>query len=355
MPASSSISASLEAIKTAGGVNSIENFARSWQRAVGFHELAPQTHNYSRSNDEAVEGGEDVQARDSQEAGASKSLLRDQLASEGAGFGHEVAAEQHGESEVVNTQVSSTGTTKQAEIRAGEEDNILSIAPHLASPFGASYGTSYGSLSTRANESSMVHAAKLWRQTVERGVQPPDKEREPLLVKRVEREDGKVVNVVIGQSTLPQTVFNSVNVLIGVGLLGLPLGIKYSGWLIGMSYFLFSALITSYTAKILAKCLDVDDSLITFGDLAYISFGPRARILVSLLFSLEPITANVALVVVFADSLDALIPGLGVVGWKVICAVILIPLGFLPLRILSFTSVLGIVSCFGSRFAPEIQ
>ena len=59
-----------------------------------------------------------------------------------------------------------------------------------------------------------------------------NKEREPLLVETVTTEEGKVENIIIGQSTMPQTVFNSVNVLIGIGLLSLPLGIRYSGWLV---------------------------------------------------------------------------------------------------------------------------
>lgn len=349
---SSSISASFDAIIHAGGPNSIENFARSWQRAVGFHELRPQTPTYTPSDD-AGEAGEDVHPSDSHEAGTPSSLIRDRLASEEAGFGREVAAEQRGEREIFDREGSTAGTVKRAENRSEGEENILAIAPHLASPFGAGFGTGYGSLSSRSNESSMVHAANLWRQTIESGVQPPDKEREPLLVKRVSREDGRIVNVVIGQSTLHQTVFNSVNVLMGVGLLSLPLGFKYLGWLIGMSYFLFAALVTSYTAKILGKCLDVDDSLITLGDLAYISFGPRARILVSVLLILELGAACVALVVLFADSLDALIPGLGDSLWKLICALILIPLGFMPLRVLSFTSFLGILSCFGSEWKTK--
>jgi vesicular inhibitory amino acid transporter len=194
----------------------------------------------------------------------------------------------------------------------------------------------------------MRHAARLFTEQQTKGVTEPDKEREPLLVKTVE-EEGVKFNVVVGQSTLPQTVFNSINVLIGIGLLSLPLAIHYSGWVIGMVFFAFSVVTTQYTAKLLAKCLDVDNSLITFADLAYVSFGPKARFFVSILFSLELIGANVALVVLFADSLDALIPGLGVLGWKVIAAFVLIPLAFLPLRLLSFTSILGIVCCFGSR------
>jgi vesicular inhibitory amino acid transporter len=233
--------------------------------------------------------------------------------------------------------------------RRSRGDSIFSIEPSLASPFGGSYGTTYGSLASRANRSSMRHAARLFSEQQLTGVAEPDKEREPLLVKTVE-EDGVAFNVVVGQSTLPQTVFNSINVLIGIGLLSLPLAIHYSGWVIGMVFFAFSVATTQYTAKLLAKCLDVDNSLITFADLAFVSFGARARFFVSILFCVELIGANVALIVLFADSLDALIPGIGVLGWKIIAAFILTPLAFLPLRLLSFTSILGILCCFGSRF-----
>ncbi|KAI7246306.1 vacuolar amino acid transporter-like protein 1, partial [Hortaea werneckii] len=193
----------------------------------------------------------------------------------------------------------------------------------------------------------MRHAGRLFRQQQVKGTSEPDKEREPLLVKQIQEDDGKVVNVVVGQSTLPQTIFNSVNVLIGVGILALPLAFKMSGWIPGLIFFAFAGISTSYTAKLLAKCADVDGSLITFADLAYVSFGPWARIGTSILFSLELIAACVALVVLFADSLDALIPGWGDVEWKIVCGIILIPLGFVPLRFLSFTSVLGILSCLG--------
>jgi len=229
------------------------------------------------------------------------------------------------------------------------DESVFSIQPSLDSPFGGSYGTQYGSLGSRLNRSSIRHAAQLFDEQQARGVTTADKERQPLLVKTIE-EDGKAYNVVVGQSTLPQTIFNSVNVLIGVGLLSLPLAIHYSGWVVGMTFYLFAVVTTQYTAKLLAKCLDVDSSLITFADLAYVSFGHSARVVVSILFTLELLGANVALVVLFADSLDDLIPGIGVVGWKIIAAFILAPLAFLPLRLLSFTSILGILSCFGSKY-----
>lgn len=213
-----------------------------------------------------------------------------------------------------------------------------------------SYGSNfdYGTIRSDVSRVSMAQAAALWQQQQETGANVPDGELAPILVKEVE-QDGKIVLAVDGQSTLPQTVFNSTNVLIGVGLLSLPMGMKYAGWICGMASLFMSAAVTAYTAKLLAKCMDLDPSLITFSDLAFISFGRNARIATSVLFTLELLAACVALIVLFADSLDLLLPGLlSVTGWKIICALILIPLNFLPLRLLSFTSILGIFSCLSS-------
>ena len=231
------------------------------------------------------------------------------------------------------------------------ESDIINHAPYLTSPYASNYGGVYGSLSSRINDSSLRQAGRLFREQQAGGVPEPDKEREPLLAKRVEREDGQIVEVIIGQSTLPQTVFNSVNVLIGIGLLSLPLALKYSGWLVGMGFLLFSAIATRYTAGLLATCLDIDDGLVTFADLAYVAYGPKARVATSILFFVELTAAAVALVVLFADSLDTLIPGWGLSVWKIVCGIVVTPLNFVPLRFLSFTSVLGIVSCFGSKFS----
>jgi len=168
-------------------------------------------------------------------------------------------------------------------------------------------------------------------------------------LKHVQREDGTQEDIIVGQSTVPQTIFNSVNVLIGIGLLSLPLAMKQAGWLLGLLFLVYSALTTSYTAKVLAKCLDVDRTLVTYADLAYISFGQQARLITSFLFCLELLGACVALVVLFADSLYALIPGLSILQWKIVCGIVLIPLNFLPLRFLSVTSILGIISCTSSK------
>lgn len=48
-----------------------------------------------------------------------------------------------------------------------------------------------------------------------------------------------------GESTKNQTLFNCVNVLIGVALLGEPLAFSHSGWLLGFGLLVFCALVTN--------------------------------------------------------------------------------------------------------------
>ncbi|ODQ75218.1 hypothetical protein LIPSTDRAFT_46126, partial [Lipomyces starkeyi NRRL Y-11557] len=154
--------------------------------------------------------------------------------------------------------------------------------------------------------------------------------------------------VVPGRSTAPQTVFNSVNILIGIGLLSLPLAFSYAGWLIGTLFIIVAAAITLYTAKVLTRCLDTDPTLVTYADIAYAAFGARARLLTSVLFSMELLGSCVALVVLFADSINTLLPDLlSKNALKIIAFFLLTPLSFLPLSVLSFTSILGIISTFG--------
>lgn len=115
---------------------------------------------------------------------------------------------------------------------------------------------------------------------------------------------------------------------------------------IGMLFLLAAAIITNYTAKILARCLDKspNKALVTYSDIAYIAYGEVGRVCVSVLFLLELVAACVALVVLFADSLADLIPSISIIQWKIISFFVFTPLAFLPLRVLSLTSVLGILS-----------
>ena len=274
----------------------------------------------------------------------SRGLLKQQL--ERQRTQSSVAVDEE-EAPLIQREDETTDTAEPTHSLLERPSGIFERAPYLGSPFASSFGGAYGSLSSRFREPSAGHRGQIVYEPRGQVDVEQDKEQERLLLKVVEQEDGTKIQVVVGQSTLPQTVFNSINVLIGVGLLSLPLGLKQSGWLIGMLFLFFSAIVTRYTASVLAKCLDMDHSLISFSDLAWMAFGTKARIAVGLLFTLELIAACVALVILFADSLNALLPSLGITQWKILLGIIMIPLSFVPLRFLSFTSVLGILSCLG--------
>ncbi|KAK8056581.1 Transmembrane amino acid transporter [Apiospora rasikravindrae] len=328
----SSVTNRLAAITEIGGVNSLRSFTRSWQRAAVFPEVIPQRPAFVFAPDqEPVQadpityGRGDVEnvapqtsllrqhlettgyenAIDDEETGPSATtppLLPHRRSSERKGFGNEL-------SRVISpsTSVRSRGS-------------IFEIQPHLASPpIVGSFSSyrSYGTVDSNVSRQSMAQAAELWRQQQEAGADVPE-----------------------GVALLSY-------VLIGVGLLSLPIGLKYAGWLCGMIALALCAAVTSWTARILSRCMDLDPTVITFSDIAYISFGRKARIITSVLFTLELLAACVALIVLFAESLDLLLPAtLTVTQWKIVCTIILVPLQFAPLRVLSFTSFVGIVCVF---------
>ncbi|KAH3683684.1 hypothetical protein WICPIJ_005368 [Wickerhamomyces pijperi] len=171
--------------------------------------------------------------------------------------------------------------------------------------------------------------------------------RESISIRQVENNKGKVITVIAGQSTAPQTIFNSVNVLIGIGLLALPLGLKHSGWLIGVPALSACAFLTFRAATWLSLCMDTDPTLMTYADLAYVTFGINGRVLVSVLLSLDLLANGVSLVVLFSDSLNAIFPSIPVFHFKILAFFVLTPPSFLTLNFLSFVSLGGILSTIG--------
>ncbi|RSL72271.1 hypothetical protein CEP54_000912 [Fusarium duplospermum] len=359
----SSVTNHLAAIADIGGVNSFRSFARSWQRAAGFPEVIPRRPSFVLAGDQ--DGEQHIQYGRSHVEGTSQSqtgLLRQHLEASSS------SAQPNGEPS------SSLGSSPRLIRDDGESkplldveaagalhvgsfssrSSIFAVPPHLAAPdIVGSYGSFRSTSPYGAVDGSMRHRISFsegsgWGVADEEGPveDAAHGEHQPILIKEVKQGD-KVVLAVEGQSTLPQSVFNSINAIIGVGLLSLPLALQISGWIPGLIILTLTAAVTSHTGKLLAKCMDYDATLITYSDLAYVSFGPRARVVVSALFTLELVGACVALVILFADSLDLLLPGLATVNtWKVIAAGLVLVLNALPLRLLSYTSIVGIMSTF---------
>ncbi|KAL5519122.1 hypothetical protein ACEPAH_805 [Sanghuangporus vaninii] len=147
-----------------------------------------------------------------------------------------------------------------------------------------------------------------------------------------------------GRSTFGQTLFNSIAILLGFGMLAEPLAFALSGWIAGSVLILFYGIITCHTAKILARIMADDPQLRTYADIGNKAFGPHSRFLVSSLFCLELFTVGVVLVTLFADSLHSVMPTYSSEAYKLMGLVVLVPSVFFPLSVLSYTSILGILS-----------
>lgn len=374
----SSVTNRLAAVADIGGVNSFRSFARSWHRAADYHEVIPRRpsfvlagadqehlhHHHALSNEgSSFQYGRSpiAPARAQPQSG----LLGQHLnASPPQGIPNGASAAGPSGSGTAHDDRESKSYDAESAALLGSSpsrSSIFAVPPHLATPpLIGSYGSAYGTLGsvggTLRHRPSIGQASSIW--DAEEAADDDDGtqegaafgEHQPILVKEVKQGD-KVVLAVEGQSTLPQSVFNSINAIIGVGLLSLPLALNISGWIIGLVLLTLTAAVTSHTAKLLSKCMDYDASLITYSDLAYISFGPRARVVVSALFTLELVSACVALVILFSDSLDLLLPGVANgTFWKCVAAVLVLMLNAMPLRLLSYTSVIGIFSTFCSKF-----
>lgn len=225
----------MAALADVGGVNSIRSFTRSWQRAAAFPEVIPQRPAFVFAPDQEpiAAAPESIRyGRSDIETGrdGSRSLLRDHFEPLPPDIAVQdespVRSPTPGASDQPLLEREQTSDFREREERKalGDElthalttgsmtsNSIFSIPPHLASPppILGSYGSyrSYGTIVSDITGSSMAGAAELWRRQQEARVNVPDGGVAPIMVKEVE-QDGKIVLTVEGQSTLPQTIFNS--------------------------------------------------------------------------------------------------------------------------------------------------
>ncbi|WWD07224.1 hypothetical protein V865_005321 [Kwoniella europaea PYCC6329] len=147
-----------------------------------------------------------------------------------------------------------------------------------------------------------------------------------------------------GQSTDGQTLFNATAVLVGIGLLSMPLAFVYAGWIGGTVMLLSFGWLTCHTAKLLASLIRSDPTLMGYTDIGVRAFGTWAGGGIHVLFCLELFALGVALVVLFGDTLNALYPEVSSNFWKLIGFFLILPTALLPLRLLSLPSLLSSIS-----------
>jgi amino acid permease len=154
------------------------------------------------------------------------------------------------------------------------------------------------------------------------------------------------VSLVEKKSTFFQSVFNALNVLMGIAVLALPFAFHITGWALGLIMMLAFAWVTRYTVGILRDCMAADPSLATFADIGHAAFGHAGRSFLTVVLLLEVIASSVAIVIILSDSLVAIYPSLEPHPYLVkgIAWVVLTPTTWLALRWLAYGSVLGVIS-----------
>ncbi|KAJ3942544.1 uncharacterized protein N0V96_008045 [Colletotrichum fioriniae] len=229
----SSVTRHLAAITDIGGVNSIRSFTRSWARAAGFAEVIPQRPSFVFAPDQVPIASSSTDgldySRSHVESGSHPrtSLLRQHLeatpeAAPSASYQNGSSASGADDSAVQTdfrdrerkaVEAELSGAFRGSSFGSGRRpsQSIFAVPPHLATPPLVGSFSSYRTYGTIADvdEPSMAQAGELWRQQQEAGGNVPDGENMPILVKEVE-QDGKIILTVEGQSTLPQTIFNSI-------------------------------------------------------------------------------------------------------------------------------------------------
>lgn len=151
-----------------------------------------------------------------------------------------------------------------------------------------------------------------------------------------------VKSIKLFKSTPSQTIFNSINVLIGLGILSIPLAFHLSGWILGVLCLSLAAFSTKQTAIILGKILDRHPNLKSYQDIGVFCFGENIGFLIMITFMLDLVGAGISMILLFSDSVNALV-NIDVFKLKFGLCCVLIILNCLPLRLLSFLSLSGII------------
>lgn len=156
-------------------------------------------------------------------------------------------------------------------------------------------------------------------------------------------ENDNIIKVTTHKSTSLQTIFNSINVLIGLGVFSIPLAFHMSGWILGLASLTFAAYSTNLAAILIGRIMERYPHLRNYQDIGVFVFGSQIGVFILVTFALDLLGAGLSMIIMFADSFNTLFPSIAALHLKVFVVCVLFVLNFMPLRLLSFLSLIGIL------------
>eukprot|EP00741_Cyanophora_paradoxa_P000624 tig00000430_g600.t1 len=146
-----------------------------------------------------------------------------------------------------------------------------------------------------------------------------------------------------GDATVFQSISNSVNILLGIGVLALPFSLRMAGWS-GLLWLVFLGVLMAYTAKLMGRCM-LETRFVSYPDLAEAAMGHFGRWMVSAILYFELFSMLVIFIIMEGENLHKIFPEVPLLTFMVGTAVLVLPTAWMrDLSWISYISSVGVVS-----------